>query len=299
MDDSKTCQFKVWAFLRRNTALLSHDEYRAGHVGFHCGNTRRLKGIRGYTVNIHDTHAGLGRELADAGAVTVKGEPPGFLELWDGFPAVHFDDRQQWTEAGTPEPTRATAEGLVEDPDWTLSDGPFLFDRVAPTTTQFRSYHTRVEEHLIQPVLRAEARPYKLVQFFRGADGMSRDRLRERLLAEYAPLCSALDGLNGLVLNLRDPDIDAAVRGYYPEDHWCFTAEGRAFREAFFKLWDGTLELWFDSAEAFAAARSAHPMREALVGLEEALFSALWYVAVDENVIVMPNRQPAPDFYYR
>ena len=299
MNDSTASQFKVWAFLRRNTALLSHDEYRAGHVGFHCGNTRRLKGIRGYTVNIHDERADLGRALAATGAVTVENEPQGFLDLWDGFPAVHFDDRQRWTQAGTPEPTRATEDGLVEDPDWTLSDGPFLFDRVAPMTTQFRSYHTRVEEHVIQPVLRAEARPYKLVQFFRGAEGLALDALREQLLTEYTPLCSTFSGLNGLVLNLRDPDIDAAVQGYYPEDHWCFTAEGRAFREAFFGLWDGALELWFDHADAFVAARAAHPMLPTLNELERGLFSALWYVAVDENVIVMPNRQPAPDFYYR
>jgi hypothetical protein len=299
MSDSLTCQFKVWAFLRRNTALLSHDEYRAGHVGFHCCNTRRLKGIRGYTVNIHDERSELGRTLAASGAVTIKNEPPDFLDLWDGFPAVHFDDRQQWTQAGTPEPTRATAEGLVEDPDWTLSDGPFLFDRVAPTTTQFRSYHTRVEEHVIKPVFRAEARPYKLIQFFRGPQDLSRDKLREQLLTDYTPLVSALSGLNGLVLNLRDPDIDAAARGYYPDDHWCFTAEGRAFREAFFGLWDGALELWFDDSDAFTAARAAHPLLPALGELEEALFSALWYVAVDENIIVMPNRQAAPDFYYR
>ena len=44
--------FKVFAFLRRNTSLLTHDEYRAGHVGYHCCNSRRLKNIRGYLVNI-------------------------------------------------------------------------------------------------------------------------------------------------------------------------------------------------------------------------------------------------------
>ena len=44
--------FKVFAFLKRNSELLSHDEYRAGHIGFHCCNSRRLTGIRGYIVNI-------------------------------------------------------------------------------------------------------------------------------------------------------------------------------------------------------------------------------------------------------
>ena len=44
--------FKVFAFLKRNNLLLTHDEYRAGHVGFHCCNSRRLKNIRGYLFNI-------------------------------------------------------------------------------------------------------------------------------------------------------------------------------------------------------------------------------------------------------
>lgn len=299
MSDVPVCQFKVWAFLKRNTALLSHDEYRAGHVGFHCGNTRRLKGIRGYTVNIHDEQAGLGAQLGGTGVVTVKGEPEGFLELWDGFPAVHFDDRQQWTQATTPEPTRATADGLVVDPDWTVADGPYLFDRVSNDTTQFRSYHTRVEEHVVCPVFRSEARPFKLVQFYRAAEGMSRERFRERVLHEYSPLCAAMERLNGLVVNFRDPDIDAAVRGYYPENHWCFTADGRAFRKRFFELWDGASEFWFDCGEDFLAARRDHPLLPQLRDLERELFAALWYVRVDENVIVMPNRLAPPPFYYR
>jgi hypothetical protein len=299
MTDQSPCQFKVWAFLRRNTALLSHDEYRAGHVGFHCGNTRRLKAIRGYTVNIHDEQSGLGTSLAATGVVTVRNEPAGFLDLWDGFPAVHFDDRQRWTEAATPEPTRATADGLALDPDWTPADGPFLFDRISPTGTQFRSYHTRVEEQVLRPVLRAEARPYKLLQFFRASQGLSGAAFRERVLRDYAPLCSVLDGLNGFVVNLRDPDMDAAVRGYYPDDHWCFTAEGRAFRSRFFELWDGALELWFDHPDAFVDARRNCPVLDDIQRHENELFDALWYVAVDENVIVMPNRHPSPSFYYR
>ena len=299
MTDKGSCGFKVWAFLKRNTALLSHDEYRAGHVGYHCGNTRRLKAIRGYTVNIHDEDSGLGKQLAATATVTVLGEPANFLSLWDGFPAVHFDSRQCWLEAATPEATRATADGLACDPDWTLSDGPYLFDRVSEKSAEFRSYHTRVHETVIRPVLRAERRPYKLVQFFRASDRLSAAGFRELLFKEYLPECAALDGLNGLVANLRDPDIDAAVRGYYPQSHWCFSAEGRAFREQFFALWDGGCEFFFDDAQAFLRAREAHPRRAALLAMEETLFGALWYVNVDENIIVMPDRAPAPAFYHR
>ena len=299
MQDGTYCQFKVWAFLKRNTALLSHDEYRAGHVGFHCANTRRLKGIRGYTVNIHDEDSALGRRLQAGGAPVVRNEPENFLSLWDGFPAVHFDSWQDWTEAGTREKTRAGAAGLEVDADWTLSDGPYLFDRVEEESTQFRSYHTRVHETVIKPVLRGEARPFKLVQFFRASPELSEAEFRGLLLGSYLPLCATLAGLNGLVANLRDPDIDAAVRGYYPDEHWCFTPEGRDFRSRFLTQWDGGNELFFDYAAAFSEARREHPLRERISALEMQLFDAVWYVAVDENMIVMPNRHRAPDFYYR
>jgi hypothetical protein len=299
MREETFCQFKVWAFLKRNTALLSHDEYRAGHVGFHCGNTRRLKSIRGYAVNIHDENTGFSAALASLASLRVFNEPENFLSLWDGFPAVHFDSWEQWTQAGTQEPTRAMADGLVDDVDWTLADGPFLFDRVSVDSAQFRSYHTRVEEHVIKPVLRSEMRPSKLLQFFRAAPGLSLETFRSRFLTEYAPLCAGLDQLNGFVSNFRDRDIDAAVRGYYPEDHWCFTEEGRADRQAFFDLWDGANEFFFDTAEAFIHARRQHWAQDRLRTLEDELFEAVWFVNVDENVIVMPNRLEAPGFYYR
>ncbi|MFT6286445.1 MAG: hypothetical protein ACJA09_001193 [Alcanivorax sp.] len=299
MPAAAACQFKVWAFLKRNMALLSHDEYRAGHVGFHCGNTRRLKAIRGYAVNIHNEDTGLSAALAEVSGAHVRSEPAAFLSLWDGFPAVHFDSWEQWTQAGTLEPSRATAEGLAIDVDWTLTDGPHLFDRISPDTTQFRSYHTRVEEHVVEPVLRGETRPYKLLQFFRASAVLSAEEFRARVLADYAPLLATLAHLNGMVSNFRDSDIDAAVRGYYPDDHWCFSAEGRVQRQEFFDLWDGANELFFHSAQEFVAARRNHGAAERLSELEEELFDAIWYVAVDENVIVMPNRHKTPDFYYR
>lgn len=292
-------QFKVWAFLKRNDALISHDEYRAGHVGFHCANTRRLKSIRGYAVNIHDENPGLSAMLESFGSVGVRNEPENFLSLWDGFPAVHFDSWQQWTQAGIKEPTRATAHGLVVDPDWTIEDGPFLFDRASVDSRQFRSYHTRVEEHVIKPIFRAETRPSKLLQFFRAAPELSPEVFRSRLLAEYAPLCADLEQLNGLVSNFRDRDIDAAVRGYYPDDHWCFTEDGQAHRRAFFDLWDGANEFFFDNSNAFMQARQRHSAQDKLRALEDELFEAVWFVGVDENVIVMPNRLKAPLSYYR
>jgi len=292
-------QFKVWAFLKRNVALLSHDDYRAGHVGFHCSNTRRLKAIRGYTVNIHSDDSGLGRQLVASGTIVLKSEPDGFLDMWDGFPSVLFDDRQSWIAAVAPEPTRAAAEGLIVDPDWTLTDGPFLFDRIDDTRTQFRSYHTRMEEYVVKPVLRFEARPCKLVQFFRKTSNLSDAEFRQLFFNEYAALCRKLDGLNGLVANFRYKDIDAAARHYYPDDHWCFSPAGRAFRDQFYRLWTGALELYFDDIQSFLHGRQNHPLIVRLMELEQQMFESIWYVQVDENVIVMPNRNDAPSFYYR
>jgi hypothetical protein len=33
--------------------------------------------------------------------------------------------------------------------------------------------------------------------------------------------------------------------------------------------------------------------------LDRKLFSSVWYIEVDESVIIVPNRDPAPGFYYR
>lgn len=299
MNKTASPQFKVWAFLRRNTALLDHDEYRAAHVGFHCSHTRRLRNIRGYTVNIHDDDDELGRRLVASGVVTLRSEPSAFLDLWDGFPAVLFDDREAWLAAGTQEATRAGPKGLMIDPDWTLSDGPYLFDRVNESLNQFRSYHTRMEEYIVEPVVRHERRPCKLVQFFRTSSQVSDPAFEQAFFTEYLEYYRETAGLHGLVANFRDEDIDAAARDYYPEDHWSFSLEGRDFRMQFYRLWDGALELYFDDLDAFLLGRQSHPRITRLLELEDKLFDALWYVNVDENMIVMPDRGTPPTFYHR
>ncbi|EED34867.1 hypothetical protein NOR51B_807 [Luminiphilus syltensis NOR5-1B] len=298
MSNDSPAEFKVFAFLRRNAELLSHDDYRAAHVGFHCSITRRLKDIRGYTVNIHDEDTGLGDRLASLDSILVRNEPAGFLDLWDGFPAVHFDDRHAWVTSSEPEPTRVTEEGLVVDEDFSLGDTPYLFDRIGQSN-EFRSYHTRMEEHVLLPVVRKESRPCKLIQFFRRRESLPEHDFRSRFFNEYLPLCANLPSLNGYISNVRYRDIDTAVNGYYPADHWCFSDEGRDFRESFYSLWDGANEIFVDALEDFESARSEHPDWRQIIALEDQLFDALWYVNVDENVIVMPNRQAAPSFYYR
>ena len=140
--------FKVYAFLKRNPKL-THDEYRAGHVGYHCGQSRRLKDIRGYLVNVWANEP-LAEKIGDLQTEITINEPENFLEHWDGFPQVYFDDQQSWVEARTVEPNRATADGLVVDPDWSLADSPHLFMPAPDNPDQFRAHHLHMEEHVIR-----------------------------------------------------------------------------------------------------------------------------------------------------
>jgi len=290
--------YKVFAFLKRNSELLTHDEYRAGHVGYHCCHSRRLKGIRGYLVNIW-SNANLGEALGPLKNEIVRNEPAGFTELWDGFPQVYFDDWQSWSRAATAEPNRATAEGLALDPDWHMDDGPHLFDAIPGTQGEFRSHHLHMQEHQILPVERCEQKATKLMQFFRRNLAIPAATFQSTVLGRYAYLTAKLAGLNGYTVNFRDSDNEAAMHGFFPENSWGFSEAGRTHRQSFCALWDGAGEMFFDSVAAFTAARTDPELHLELSALEHYLFDAIWYVEVDENVIVMPNRDPAPAFYYR
>jgi hypothetical protein len=289
--------YKVFAFLKRNPNL-THDEYRAGHVGYHCGQSRRLKNIRGYLVNVWDNQP-LAEKIGDLAGEIAFNQPDGFLDYWDGFPQVYFDDREAWVNARTVEPNRATADGLVVDPDWSLGDSPHLFMPVPGEPTQFRAHHLHMEEHVVVAVRRPEFRLTKLIQFFQKREGLTDAEFADRLLGEYAPLAGSMPGLWGYVANLRDADPEAAMRGFFAPDSWVFGEEGRALHGRFCSLWRGANELHFDSVEAFAAARRDDRVRDRLLELERELFSSMWHVEVDENLIVIPNRGPAPDFYFR
>lgn len=286
--------FKVFAFLKRNTALLSHDEYRAAHVGYHCGQSRRLKDIRGYMVNIW-SNTPIRERLGDLyDGISFK-EPDGFLNQWDGFPEVFFDNQQSWASSKELEPTRAMEEGLVIDPDWTLDECPCIFDPVSPD--DFRSCHLQMHEHVIKDVEREEKRIFKLMQFYKKREGLSDKDFQHRVLTDYAPLLGSAESIQGLTVNFRDQDQASAMRGFIPDDAWGLSDDGVAHRAAFCEMWDGASALYFHNVDDFIAARQAR--HEKMKVLEQSLFSSTWYVEVDENMIVMPNRSPAPDFYYR
>ncbi len=289
--------FKVYAFLKRNPNL-SHDEYRAGHVGYHCGQSRRLKNIRGYLVNIwanEPLRDKVGSWLDDV----TRNEPDGFLDIWDGFPEVFFDDRQSWTEAREVEPNRAMAEGLVVDPDWDLGDSPHLFRPAPDDPGQFCAHHLHMLEFVALPVRRPEFKTTKIMHFFKRRAALEETEFARIWEQEYLPLAASMPGLRGYIGNLRDPDQEAALVNFFADDDWVFSADGTAERRAFCSLWDGASELFFNHATDFSAARGDARLAGKLDEMETALFDASWYVEVDENLIVNPNRDPAPDFYYR
>ena len=290
--------FKVFAFLKRNTKLLSHDEYRAGHIGYHCCNSRRLKNIRGYLVNIW-ANTPLEAKLGDAYCDIAFNEPESFTHWWDGFPEVYFDSIDDWVEAASLEPTRATAVGLEIDPDWSLADGPWLFDPVPDSPKEFKSHHLHMHETVIKMVERPEFKITKLIQFFKKDPQISEEMFEKILFQDYLPKLSSLDNLRGLILNTRNKDINQAIRGFYPASGWHFSEKGKEERAEFCSLWDGAMELYFGSLEAFRTGRINSPVNKDLKAIEKVLFSSLWWVEVDENLIILPNRDPAPNFYFR
>ena len=204
--------YKIFAFLKRNPNL-SHDEYRAGHVGYHCGQSRRLKDIRGYLVNIWANvplRDKVGPWLDDI----TRNEPGGFLDIWDGFPEVFFDDRQSWTQARTIEANRATADGLVKDPDWSLADSPHLFRPAPDDADKFCAHHLHMLEQVVVPVRRSEFKQTKLMHFFKRREDLSAPEFEQRWSQEYLPLAGSMQGLRGYIGNLRDADQEAALRGF-------------------------------------------------------------------------------------
>ena len=58
-------------------------------------------------------------------------------------------------------------------------------------------------------------------------------------------------------------------------------------------------ELWFDRPDQFVSGRQSAALAEPLDQLERELFVSTCYREVDETVAVLPNRSPAPAFYFR
>lgn len=286
---SEAAVLKLWALLKRDANRLDPEAFRAAHVGHHASMLRRLKGLRGYCVDLRPYHP-LAERLGPLYGEVVWTEPAAVTASWDGLSTLYFDDRASLALALTPERTRATADGLSVDPDWCAEDARYLFDGAGAGSGW--PVHRQVEEHRLVAVERPERKLTKVLLFFRRHPAQSESALRSALLGRHAELVMAMAGLRGCTLNLRLPDRATAVFG---------VAEGDSVLDPapVWSLWDGVLEFYFDSIEAFRAARSDLGLHPELTALQRHLFEAVWYVEVDENVIVMPNRERAPAVYYR
>ena len=83
---------KVFGFVSRNSNL-THDEYRAGHVGYHNSYGRRLNNIRGYILNVR-SNRDLSKDFPDSPLLKhiTKAEPNDFDAQWDGYGQLNFDN---------------------------------------------------------------------------------------------------------------------------------------------------------------------------------------------------------------
>jgi hypothetical protein len=280
---------KVFGFVRRHPRL-SHDEYRAAHVGYHNSFGRRLRNIRGYVLNVRSNHP-LDDCLGTLPARLTHQEPPDFDALWDGWGQLMFDSLDDYLAARTPTPDRAGPDGLEVDPKVAAvgGDGPHLY---AGSPFQFH-----VSEHVAMPVRRPERKLFKLVQFVKRQPSLPFEAFRAYWTGRYAAHVLPWPGLRGYVINFRT-ELDV-LTGFFPPGSDAFTPEGTVLREGFYDQWDGISELWFDEPGQFVAARSDPRWGAKLDALERELFAAVFYREVDETIAVLPNRGETPERYRR
>lgn len=283
--------FKAFGFVKRNSKL-THDEYRAGHAGYHNSFGRRLNNIRGYILNVRSNSelktAYDGSSLIEK--ITVS-EPENFDDAWNGYGQLNFDSYDDYINARSPSLDRAGKAGLEYDPmvakvgndlEYLYSGSPFQFC---------------VDEAVQVSVVRPEKKLFKLVQFVKAPANLSPILFRSYLAGKYCSALSIMPGLRGLVLNMRTPlDI---MSGFFKPESEGFTDKGIIRRESFYSSWDGVIEYWFDDASYFFSGRAENGLNTYLASLEPELFAASFYREVDETVAVVPNRNPPNDFYFR
>ena len=280
---------KVFGFVRR-AAHLTHDEYRTGHVGYHNSYGRRLPNIRGYILNVRANRP-LEEGLGSLAAHITRNEPEDFDEQWDGWGQLMFDDHKSYLAGKSPSRDRAGPDGLMEDPlvaevggdmDTLYNGSPFQF---------------HVEEKMAKAVERPERKLYKLAQFGKKPKGMSDREFKSLWTGRYASLVGQIANLRGHIINFRT-DMDV-MTGFFGPESEAFTEAGTARRQHFYDQWDGIAELWMNGPEQYVDARKGTALGAQMDEVEDELFEAVWYREVDETVVVMPNRGPIPDFYYR
>ncbi len=281
---------KVFGFVRRNQRL-THDEYRAGHVGYHNSFGRRLNNIRGYMLNVRANralHEVLGESLMNQ--LTIS-EPEAFDSQWDGWGQLLFDSLDDYLAARSPAKDRAGPDGLQIDANVAGVGGDFEH-LYSGSPFQFH-----VREHLCAPVRRPERKLFKLAQFAKRHENLPPELFIAYWTGRYASLVAQAPGLRGMIVNVRT-DVDV-MEGFFAPDSECYSPAGIRRRKTFYNGWDGIAEYWFDRPEDFSRLRTDVKLGAALARLEQSIFQRCFYREVDETVAVMPNRRPAPAFYHR
>lgn len=280
---------KVFGFVKRNPRL-THDEYRAGHVGYHNSFGRRLNNIRGYLLNVASNRAisdSLGAEAVEK--LTIN-EPADFDDGWDGWGQLMFDRMEDYVGARSPARDRAGPNGLETD-TMVAKVGDDFEHLYAGSPFQFQ-----VDEHIAMPVRRPERKLFKLAQFVKKPAALEPELFRTYLTGRYATLAATMPGLRGMIVNVRT-NLDVMSK-FFAEDAEGFTTEGIARRENFYSGWDAIIEYWFDDPAQFSDARLSSGFDQ-LSELESDIFSAVFYREVDETVAVLPKRDTPPPFYHR
>lgn len=278
---------KVFGFVRRH-AQLSHDEYRAAHVGYHNSFGRRLNGIRGYLLNVRANRR-LEDLLGEFNAALNQGAPAGFDEAWNGYGQLMFDSLDAYLQAKRPARDKPGPGGLEYDQRVAAvgGDAPYLY-RGPPMQFQ-------VAEHVVVAVRRAEHKHLKLVLFAKRRPDLHPVEFQARWTGAYCALARSVPGLLGCIVNFPT-DLDV-MSGFFSEDSGAFEGAARRRRDAFLKQFDGMGEYWFRDEKAFLdwRRRADRPLR----ALERALFATHFLREVDETVAVLPDRRPPAAFYHR
>ncbi|HIE86023.1 MAG TPA: hypothetical protein EYP91_04120 [Gammaproteobacteria bacterium] len=280
---------KVFGFVKRNPRL-THDEYRAGHVGYHNSFGRRLNNIRGYLLNVASNRPISDSLGAEAVEMLTTNAPADFDDGWDGWGQLMFDHMEDYVGARSPARDHAGPNGL--DTDTMVAKVGDDFDQLyAGSPFQFQ-----VDEHIAMPVRRPERKLFKLAQFIKKPATLAPELFRAYLTGRYATLAATMPGLRGMIVNVRT-NLDVMTK-FFAADAEGFTPEGIARREAFYEGWDVLVEYWFDEPAQFSSARLS-PGFEQLREFESVFFSAVFYREVDETVAVLPKRNTPPPFYHR
>ena len=278
---------KVFGFVRRSNRL-THDEYRAGHVGYHNSYGRRLNGIRGYLLNVRANRT-LEELFGDSLTELLAGEPADFDGCWDGYGQLMFNSLDAYLASKAPALDKPGPMGLELDDAVAAVGGDASYLYSGPP------FQFHVAESVVLPVRRPEYKLFKLVQFGKRRVGLAPAAFQSGWTGGYAALSRNVPGLLGHIVNFPT-DLDVRT-GFFSEESGAFSPEAESRHAAFMDCFDGIAEFWFTDPRAFLVWRKQ--AGGALRELEADLFDGFFFREVDETVAVLPDRLPPAPFYHR